>query len=71
MDVGQVKIDKFSQTVTVGTNGRSERRLAVSFYVGGHGPFTEEFALSPVDPAAINARLAEFARGLSMINSAL
>lgn len=44
-----------------------EPYVVVSFKVGNHGPFTESFLKATFDPNGLNARLADFANKLGLV----
>ena len=47
--------------------GRIEPYIVVSFKVGAHGPFSESFLKSTIDPNGMNARLLDFANKLGLV----
>jgi len=71
MDVGKVKIVKITEALGADDTGKQRREVIVQFNVGTHGPFNERFAASPFDPVAANTKLAEFARALQQLDSAM
>ena len=48
-------------------NAKIEPFMAVTFTVGNHGPFVENFVKAGFDAGAINVRLADFASRLALI----
>jgi len=47
--------------------GRIEPHMVVTFKVGAHGPFMENFPKAGFDPHAVNARVADFAQKLGQV----
>jgi hypothetical protein len=49
------------------TTKQPEPYMVVTFKVGNHGPFVESFPKAGFDPAQVNARLADFASKLGLV----
>ena len=61
-------IQSITQTTQVNPQTRaSEPYMVVTFKVGNHGPFQESWPKASFDPAAVNARLADFAQKLGLV----
>jgi len=52
------------ESAVLGLAGGIQRRTVVTYYVGPHGPFTDEFSTAEATPARLRAAMATRQAGL-------
>lgn len=65
-----VTITSIREVQVATAQGRLEPHMVVSFTVGKHGPFTEEWPKAAFDANAVNAKLKAFAGQLALVQGA-
>jgi len=64
MDEHPISIQNVTEVTGLDSTGHTRPEVKYTFKVGQHGPFTETFPKHNLDPAAVNAKLLEFAAKL-------